>query len=129
MPNRNATRMLCLLALGILPAACGESTASSAGSSVVSASTALTGNIRIDGSSTVLPITQAMSQEFTQQHPDVRINAAGSGTGPGLQKLCRGDVEIAAASRPINAAEAAECASRNIAYIELPVAFDSLSLV
>src|SRR5262249_49176147 len=121
MPNRIVLEMSCVVVLSVFDAACGDTTPSSAGSGVVSASASLTGNMGMDGSSTVLPITQAMSQEFTRAHPEVHIAAAGSGTGPGLQKLCRGELEIAAASRPINAAEAADCASHSIAYIELPV--------
>jgi phosphate transport system substrate-binding protein len=89
----------------------------------------LTGNIKVDGSSTVLPVSREMAEAFANANPGVRINVAVSGTGGGFQKLCAGEIDIAGASRPINAAESGQCKAKQIDYIELPIAFDSLSVV
>ena len=89
----------------------------------------LGGELKLDGSSTLLPVSQALSRAFTSTHPNVRIAALGAGTGTGLAKLCSGEIDIAGASRPINQAEDERCKAQKIDYIELPVAFDGLSVV
>lgn len=87
------------------------------------------GNIRVDGSSTVFPISLAMAEEFSIDHPETPVSVAFSGTGGGLSKLCAGEVEIADASRVVTPAELEKCASRGIGLIELPVAADALTVV
>ncbi len=86
--------------------------------------------IRIDGSSTVYPITQKIVEEFnaTQQAP-VEVTVDFSGTGGGFQKFCAGETDINNASRPIQQAEMDACKQAGVAYIELPVAFDALTVV
>jgi phosphate transport system substrate-binding protein len=84
--------------------------------------------IVIDGSSTVYPITEAVAEEF-QKGGDARVTIGISGTGGGFKKFCRGETAISGASRPIEAAEIAACQAAGIEFIELPIAYDGLSVV
>ncbi len=85
--------------------------------------------IRIDGSSTVFPITEAVAEEYQiSKRGKVRVTVGISGTGGGFKKLCRGEIDIADASRPISKGEMADCAAAGIKYIELPVAYDALTV-
>jgi phosphate transport system substrate-binding protein len=90
---------------------------------------ALSGYVTVDGSSTVLPVSTAMADAFRKERPGVRMTVHESGTGGGFKKFCAGEIDIAGASRPINAAEVRQCDASHIEFIELPVAFDSLSVV
>ncbi len=83
----------------------------------------------LDGSSTVFPITEAVVGAFRVVAPNVRIQLGVSGTSGGFQKFCTGESVIAAASRPIKQSELAECQAAGIAFIELPVAFDGISVM
>jgi phosphate transport system substrate-binding protein len=85
--------------------------------------------IRIDGSSTVAPISEAIAEEFQKANPQVRPTVGTSGTGGGFQKFCAGETDISDASRPIKATEIEACAKAGIEYIELPVAYDGLAVV
>ena len=89
----------------------------------------LSGQILIDGSSTVYPITSAAAEEFNQYAPNVRIPVGVSGTGGGFKKFCVGETDIQDASRPISPSEVEACAAKKIEYIELPVAYDGLAVV
>ena len=86
--------------------------------------------IKIDGSSTVFPIAEAVAEEFqTGQRGAVRVTVGLSGTGGGFKKLCRGDVDISNASRPILEEEMATYRAAGIGFMELPVAFDAITVV
>jgi len=85
--------------------------------------------IKVDGSSTVFPITQAVAEEFQKTDPSTKITVALSGTGGGFKKFCRGEIEISDASRPIKPAEVEECKKAGIDYIELPIAYDGLAVM
>ncbi len=86
--------------------------------------------IKIDGSSTVFPIAEAVAEEFQlAERGSVRVTVGLSGTGGGFKKLCRGDVDISNASRPILAEEMAACRAAGIGFMELPVAFDAITVV
>jgi len=85
--------------------------------------------IRIDGSSTVFPLTKAMAEQFQKANPSAQFAIAFSGTGGGFKKFCAGELDIANASRPIKSSESEQCKAQHIEYIEVPVAFDSLSVV
>ena len=87
------------------------------------------GQITIEGSSTVLPITQAAAEGFNQQNPDVQITVGGSGTGDGFEAFCNGDTQISNASRPIKDDEVQSCQENGIEFVEIPVALDGLSVV
>ena len=86
--------------------------------------------IQIDGSSTVFPITEAVAEEFqTAKKGKVKVTVGISGTGGGFKKFCRGETDISDASRPIVEKEIADCKQAGIQYVELPVAFDALTVV
>lgn len=89
----------------------------------------LEGRVNIDGSSTVFPVTQAMAEEFSLVAPNVQVPVGVSGTGGGFEKFCAGETDISDASRPIKPEEAEACAASGIEYVEIPVAFDGLSIV
>src|SRR5688572_514904 len=89
----------------------------------------LSGSILIDGSSTVFPITEAVAEEFRSEQRNVQVTVGISGTGGGFQKFCNGETAVQDASRPISASEQQACAARGIEYVELPVAYDALSIV
>jgi len=86
--------------------------------------------IKIDGSSTVFPISEAYAEEFQiQKRGKVRVTVGVSGTGGGFKKFCRGETDMANASRPISKEEMEACRKAGIKYIEMPVAFDALTVV
>jgi phosphate transport system substrate-binding protein len=86
--------------------------------------------VKVDGSSTVFPITEAVAEEFQKAKKNtVRVTVGISGTGGGFKKFCRGETDISDASRPILKKEMEECAKAGIKYIELPIAFDALTVV
>jgi len=86
--------------------------------------------IKIDGSSTVFPITEAVAEDFQQSKKGkVRVTVGISGTGGGFKKFCRGETDISDASRPILVKEMEECKKQGIVYMELPVAYDALTVV
>jgi phosphate transport system substrate-binding protein len=90
----------------------------------------VSGEIRIEGSSTVQPITQAAAELFREEYPDARISVGGSGTSDGFEAFCKGDTEISDASRPIDVAEEVPvCEENGVEFIEIPVAFDGISVV
>ncbi len=85
--------------------------------------------IKIDGSSTVYPITRAVAKEFQIAKKDaVKVTVGISRTGSGFKKFCRGEIDIANASRPILKNEMAECKTAGVQYVEIPVAFDALTV-
>jgi phosphate transport system substrate-binding protein len=89
----------------------------------------LSGSIRVDGSSTVGPLTEAIAEEFNAENPDVNVTVGTSGTGGGFEKFCAGETQISDASRPIEEDEAKVCQQNGIAYEELQVANDALTVV
>jgi phosphate transport system substrate-binding protein len=86
------------------------------------------GIIRVDGSSTVFPIAEAVAEDY-QKASGARVTIGISGTGGGFQKFCRAETDISDASRPISATEIAACKTAGVEYIELPVAYDGLAVV
>lgn len=86
--------------------------------------------IKVDGSSTVFPITEAVAEEFqAARRGAVHVTVGISGTGGGFKKLCRGEIDVADASRPIAKKEMDACREAGIQYVELPVAYDALTVV
>ncbi len=90
---------------------------------------ALSGTVRVDGSSTVFPITEAVAEEFGKKHPGVKVLVGISGTGGGFKKFVVGETDINDASRPIKAEEKEKAQANGISWVELPVAYDGLSVV
>ena len=89
----------------------------------------LIGSIRIDGSSTVLPISIAVAEEFRPIAPRVRTSVSARGTSGGMSAFIMGEIEICDASRPIKDSEREKCAEADIDFIELTIAFDGLAIV
>ena len=124
-----------LFALAVL--ACGSDGAAGQGPSAQPAGETapdrfaqLEGDINIDGSSTVFPITEAMAEEFgNSTGGNVKITVGVSGTGGGFSKFCAGEIVISDASRPIKQSEIDLCTEGGVDYIELPVAIDGLSVM
>ncbi|MBA3995919.1 MAG: protein sphX [Candidatus Accumulibacter sp.] len=86
--------------------------------------------VKIDGSSTVYPITEAVAEDFQKSKKNaVRVTVGISGTGGGFKKFCRGETDISDASRPITKKEMDDCKAAGIEYLELPVAYDALTVV
>ncbi len=86
--------------------------------------------VRIDGSSTVYPINEAMAEEFQiAQKGKIKVTVGVSGTGGGFKKFCRGELDITGASRPITESEMKTCAETKVKYYELPIAFDATVVV
>ena len=119
-----------VLALGLLAAAC-SSEDPTAAPTVTSGDTMMTyrGEVAVNGSSTVFPISEAMQVEFKAVQPDVKVNVGSTGTGAGGKAMCAGEIEIWDASRPSKQSELDTCAEAGIEVIEIPVAFDALSVV
>lgn len=85
--------------------------------------------IKIDGSSTVFPITEAVAEEFQKKQRNVKVTVGISGTGGGFKKFCNGETDISDASRPIKPSEVELCRKNRIEYVELPVAYDGLAVM
>lgn len=110
-----------LLVLALAFAGCGGSSDSGGD--------ALSGSIRVDGSSTTFPLTEAVAEEFRRVAPEVNVTVGESGTGGGFSKFLRGETDINDASRPITEGEREQARERNVEYIELPVAYDGIAVV
>ena len=122
-----ALGLACLI--GVALAGCGGGNEPSGGNAPSGGGSELTGTIKVDGSSTVYPISEAVAEEFRKTHSGVRVTLASSGTGGGFKKFIAKEIEIADASRPIKKEEAEGAKAAGIDFIELPVAFDALAVV
>jgi phosphate transport system substrate-binding protein len=123
-----------LLRYGTAAAVLAFTTACGGGSSTAnqqpgSSATAGPAEIRLDGSSTVFPISEAVAEEFQKANQGTRVTVGISGTGGGFQKFCRGETDISDASRPISKTELTACAAAAINFIELPIAYDGIAIV
>ena len=86
--------------------------------------------VKIDGSSTVFPITEGIAEDFQKaQKGAVKVTVGISGTGGGFKKFCRGETDVQNASRPILDKEMADCRAAGVEYFEMPVAYDALTVV
>ncbi|MBC8173427.1 MAG: PstS family phosphate ABC transporter substrate-binding protein, partial [Chitinophagales bacterium] len=92
-------------------------------------STEISGEVKLDGSSTVYPISEAVAEEFGMKNSKVRVTVGESGTGGGFKKFGRGEIDICNASRPIKDSEKEDCDSAGIKFLELEVAYDGLAVV
>ena len=101
-----------------------------AGVALFGAQAAVAQVVKIDGSSTVYPITEAVAEEFQKAKKNaVKVTVGISGTGGGFKKFCRGETDLQNASRPILAKEMEDCKAAGVEYIEMPVAYDALTVV
>lgn len=112
-------------ALTVVVAACGSSDDDATGSG----SSDLSGSIRIDGSSTVAPLTEAIAEEFQAENPGVKVTVGTAGTGGGFEKFCAGETDISDASRAIEPEEAEACKKAGIGYEDVHVATDALTVM
>ena len=86
--------------------------------------------VKVDGSSTVYPITEAVAEDFQKAKKNsVRVTVGISGTGGGFKKFCRGETDVSDASRPITKKEIEDCKAAGVEFIEMPVAYDALTVV
>jgi phosphate transport system substrate-binding protein len=124
---------LLVAAVAVLAAGCGRESDDASGDAAAAnnqPSEQLEGDIVVDGSSTVAPLTTAAAELFREQQPEVRVPVGTSGTGGGFEKFCNGETDISDASRPIKDDEEAQiCQENGIEYTELPVAVDALTVV
>lgn len=109
-----------VLALGV--AACDDDESSGGGGD-------LSGTIRIDGSSTVAPLSEAVAERFQAENPDVKVTVGTSGTGGGFEKFCTGETAISDASRAIEPDEVEACEKAGIEFEEVRVATDALTVM
>jgi len=127
-----------LTALSLTVAACGggttttEAPAAGGGETTAEAPAAgagVSGDVLLDGSSTVFPIAEAMAEEFMAANSGSNVTVGTSGTGGGFEKFCAGETDISNASRPIKEEEIANCEANGIEFVELSVATDALTVV
>jgi phosphate transport system substrate-binding protein len=86
--------------------------------------------VKVDGSSTVFPVTEAVAEDFQKAKKGAaKVTVGISGTGGGFKKFCRGETDISNASRPITKSEMEECTKTGVRYLEMPVAYDALTVV
>ena len=122
--NRNRQSVLGVIVLfSLFVAGCGGGPAST------QQGAGLSGAVEIDGSSTVFPIAEAFAEEFQKKEPGVRVTVGISGTGGGFKRFGVGETDINNASRPISTSEMEQAATNGVEYIELPIAFDGLSIL
>jgi phosphate transport system substrate-binding protein len=120
------TVIVSALVLSITAAACGSDDESSSASG---GGEDLSGTIRIDGSSTVGPLTEAIAEEFQAENSGVRVTVGTSGTGGGFEKFCAGETDINDASREIEPEEVENCKKQGIGYGDVQVATDALTVM
>jgi phosphate binding protein len=120
--QRPAVAGIALAALAL--AACSSNPAGGNGSG-----DQLSGAVKVDGSSTVAPLSEAAAALYADEQPQVKVSVGTSGTGGGFEKFCAGETDISDASRPIKDEEKKACADKGIEYVELVVANDALSVV
>ena len=127
--NHKSLTLMTLSGLLALAACSGEQPPAPAAEGAAVGAAPLSGTVSVDGSSTVYPITEAVAEEFLSVEPRVRVTVGVSGTGGGFKKFAAGEIDINDASRPIEDSEAAEAQSHGIEYLEIPVAYDGLSVI
>lgn len=127
--------VLVALAVVVVATACGGGTDSQSAQQGTTAAApiegggGLSGDVEVDGSSTVGPFVQAAAEQFQGANPDVKIAVGVSGTGGGFERFCAGETDISNASRQIEDDEIAACKQAGIDYVELQVATDALTVV
>jgi len=116
---------LCLGLMGLMLSACSSGDNTAEGAEV----DAMEGRVRIDGSSTVFLLSEAVAEDFQIENPGVRVTVAVSGSGGGFQRFCAGETDLSNASRPISSAEEEQCRDEGVEYLPLTVGWDGISVV
>jgi len=122
--TRRAALAATIMTSALVLAACGGGSGGDSGGG-----SDLSGAVRIDGSSTVYPLTALAAEDFMAENPGVQVTVASSGTGGGFEKFCRGETDANDASRPIKDEEAAACEAAGVGFGQLQVAVDALTVV
>ena len=122
MISKTRVLMAAALPLALILTACGGQSDSGSGD-------AISGEVLADGSSTVAPLAGTAGELFSEDNPDANVSVATSGTGGGFKKFCAGETDISNASRPIKDEEKAECEANGVAFTEVIVANDALTVV
>ncbi len=117
--------LIVIAAAGLFLTSCGGKTETNSSTDTPQ----MEGEVKIDGSSTVYPISEAVAEEFRNEQPKVRVTVGLSGTGGGFKKFSRGETDINNASRSIKSEEEKACKANNISSLEIEIAFDGLSVV
>ncbi|HEX8805216.1 MAG TPA: substrate-binding domain-containing protein [Acidimicrobiales bacterium] len=117
-----------ILAVSLTAAACGDDD-DDAGTADDGGSGSASGEVNISGSSTVLPITQAVGEAFQEENADATVNVDGPGTGDGFELFCNGETDISDASRQIEDEEAAACEENGVEYVELQIGYDGITVM
>ena len=117
--------ILLLVASTIMLMSCGGGASTNSSESAAK----LSGEVVVDGPSTVAPVTQAVAEEFAKENSEVNVSVGISGTGGGFKKFVKGEIDISDASRPIKPEEAEEAKKNGIEYLELKVGLDGLTVV
>lgn len=128
----NAKRIAAIIlgvALTTSMVACGNGTSEDTDDNTGGIDTKLSGKVVVDGSSTVYPITMAVAEEFRNEHPNVEVSVASSGTGGGMKKFAANEIDICDASRKIKQEEIDKAKANGVEFIELEVAYDGISVV
>ena len=120
---------VCLLAVVLLGCDAKPTKSSSGGSGSTGEVSTLEGSIKIEGSSTVQPISNKGAELFKEGFPKVNISISGEGTGNGFKALAKGECDLSGASRPIKKKELDDVNAANIKFVEVPVAYDGLTIV
>ncbi|MDQ3857791.1 MAG: PstS family phosphate ABC transporter substrate-binding protein [Actinomycetota bacterium] len=118
-----------LVAVAVAAAGCGRDDEGTSDSAGAASGEQLAGSIKVDGSSTVAPLSTAVAERFAETQPGVRVSVGTSGTGGGFERFCRDETDISDASRPIEDDEAPVCRENGIDYTEFQVAVDALTIV
>lgn len=135
MLNKSSLWIITILFILSLTTGCagneqkGEAGNDGAGAPTEQAGEGLSGSVVIDGSSTVFPISEAIAEEFQAANPDVRVTVGVSGTSGGFKKFIPGESDINNASRKIKDAETAAVKENGFEAIEVPIAFDGITVV
>ena len=127
-PSTRLAYSVSILALASSLAACGG-TATDTAEGEAATGEGVTGEVQIDGSSTVFPISEAMAEEFMAANPGSQVTIGVSGSGGGFKKFCAGETDISNASRQIKDEEIANCEAAGVEFIEVPVAYDGITIV
>lgn len=122
--TRKAALAATIMTSALILAACGGGSGGDSGGG-----SDLSGAVRIDGSSTVYPLTALAAEDFMAENPGVQVTVASSGTGGGFEKFCRGETDANDASRAIKDEEKAACEAAGIGFGQLQVAVDALTVV
>jgi phosphate transport system substrate-binding protein len=120
------TLIAATIALALVGAACSSGNSNNNGNS---GGGGLSGKVTVSGSSTVLPISSLLAEEFSGDNPDVQISVNGPGTTDGFVTFCKGQTDINDASRAIEPEEVQACKQGGVNYIELQVAYDGITVM